>query len=218
MVEIEIDGIRKFYYNDSNNKIYITDVNGNKLYVTNDFIDISYGSRESISSALSNMFPYTFYFHGFKVASVEGFLQSLKHQDPSMQQEVFNYYGKDAYHLRAASFINDWRKTGILYFNKEEISRFSIEYQKLLNELYLSLLSNRFFVNTLKYTGEKELIHSDGNLDPNETILTSKEYILRIEYMRDYLLAKMNKKKLENKLDTLAVVIAEEQAHIKKIN
>jgi hypothetical protein len=224
MVEIETEGKRKFYKDFDSNKIYVTDIvdnNGNKVYVTDTFVNISYNCNlivplNRLSCVLSNLYPRDrFYFKNHIVKSVEGVLQGLRFQDIDVQTEAFSLYGRDAYAFGAVNFgEDDWRKTGVLYFDGKEINRYSIEYQQFLNELYLSLLNVKSFAEALKNTGNKELIHLDGKLNPTETILTPKEYILRLEYMRDYLINKTDEKAFYKKLDTLAVIIAEEQAKI----
>ena len=42
------------------------------------------------SSALSNFAPHSFVFDGIECASMEGFLQSLKFQDPEMQKQMMS--------------------------------------------------------------------------------------------------------------------------------
>lgn len=48
------------------------------------------------SSVLSNFAPHSFVFDGVKCASMEGFLQSLKFQDPEMQKHVCTLVGRKA--------------------------------------------------------------------------------------------------------------------------
>jgi hypothetical protein len=239
MVELEKEEEAIFYKTLNGRKVYITDEDNKKRYVDRNFIDISYSSRESESSVLSNMFPYSFYFQRhiidsskntlerlkhiysflrrYKVSSAEGLLQGLKHKKVSLQRQVFKYSGKDAYHIRVASFINDWREDGFLYFNGKKINRFGIEYQQLLNDLYLSLMNNPFFANSLKNTKEKVLLHSDGKLDSSETTLTPREYILRLECMREYLLNMISKKELYEKMDNIALVLSKELSLQKRL-
>jgi hypothetical protein len=211
MVEIENESKRKFYKDFKGNKIYITDEKGNKIYVTNDFIDISYNSDKDESINLSNLSHYDFNFLGFQASSIRGVLEGLKYRDMDVQQLNFMQYGE---FLKYASSNNKWQKTNMLYFNNEEINRFSIEYQQLLNELYLSLLLNGSFFYNLLDTNKKVLLYSDGIEDPNKTILTSREFILRLECIRDHLIKKASEKETRKKLDILAQVIAEEQAKI----
>jgi hypothetical protein len=216
MLEIQTRGYRKYYMDENNEPIYITDINGKNLWVTDDFVDISYESTNSIAASLSNLFPYNFDFRGYKVKSVEGVLQALKHKDIKEQQLIFNYAGKDAYHVRASSFNDDWREMGYLYFDGKQIDRFDIPYQNLLNELYLAVGSNPLFASTLKHTGKRELLHSIGILNPTETILTPREYIERLKIIREALITDKNPK---IKLDTLSERIVEdyyEQCYTKR--
>ncbi|MDD2469385.1 MAG: hypothetical protein PHI22_00370 [Bacilli bacterium] len=186
MKEIYRDGKIKYYLNDEGNRVHITDKEGKQFYFSDDFVDISYRSSNSVACLLSNLYPIAFNFKGNSVSSIEGVLQALKHKDFKTQRLIFNYSGKDAYHTRAASFLSDWRETGILYFNNEAFNRFDIDYQFLLNDLYLSAFENPLYASALKYTGKRELLHSIGKTDPRETILTTREYIDRLLILRDY--------------------------------
>ena len=48
------------------------------------------------SAALSNFAPHPFKFDGIEVASMEGFLQSLKFKNPEMQKYVCTLVGRAA--------------------------------------------------------------------------------------------------------------------------
>ncbi|HHX16988.1 MAG TPA: hypothetical protein GX725_03680 [Mollicutes bacterium] len=222
MVELFNEGKRQ-YYNVDGIKVYIRDNEGKKIYTSNEFIDISYNSTlihplNRVSCTLSNFFPHDFYFRHHHVRSVEGVLQGFKFKDILLQRESFKHYGRDAYAFGSAAFSNDWRCDGYLYFEGEKVDRFGIEYQKLLNELYVSLSLKKAFENNLIYTGNRVLLHSVGVLDPRETVLTTKEYILRLEILRECL--KENKNPTQ-KLRYLAEVISEvyeEESYRKKFN
>ena len=58
-------------------------------------MDISSGSRYPALS-LSNFAPHEFEIDNIKCASMEGFLQSLKFQNPDMQKYVCSLVGKAA--------------------------------------------------------------------------------------------------------------------------
>ena len=58
-------------------------------------MDISSGTGYPASS-LSNFAPHEFEIDGVKCASMEGFLQSLKFQNPEMQKYVCSLVGKAA--------------------------------------------------------------------------------------------------------------------------
>lgn len=205
MVEIIERGKRKYFINEKKKHIYIIDKDGKSLSFTDDFVDISYFSKNSVSSALSNLFPYEFTFRGYQVKSVEGILQSLKHGNPEVQRVLYNYFGKDAYHARAASFANDWRNEHYLHCGNQLVDRFDIEYQNLLNEIYVSLATNPLFASTLKYTNDRVLLHSKGVTDPKETILTPREYVDRLTIIRSSLInAKDSSASLADLSDSIA--------------
>jgi|LSQX01.1.fsa_nt_gb hypothetical protein len=212
MKTIHSSGKIKYYLNDDGNCVNITDQDGKHIYFTDDFVDISYRSSNSVACLLSNLYPLVFNFKGYPVNSIEGVLQALKHKNFETQRLIFNYSGKDAYHTKAASFLNDWRETGTLYFKNEAINRFSIGYQFLLNDLYLSAFRNPLYASTLKYTGKRELLHSIGKTDPQETILTRKEYIERLLILRDYVLSDVRVK-----LNELSNEIVEDYQNAKLI-
>ena len=65
----------------------IKDENGT-VWQTEDFINIGYNSKNSLSKILSNLYPYEFKFKGKKVASIEGVLQSLKYKDKKIQNKI----------------------------------------------------------------------------------------------------------------------------------
>jgi predicted NAD-dependent protein-ADP-ribosyltransferase YbiA (DUF1768 family) len=64
------------------------------------------------ASALSNFAPHPFELDGVPVASMEGFLQSLKFANPDMQRHVCMLTGRAA---KAKGRGKNWQRTGILY-------------------------------------------------------------------------------------------------------
>lgn len=120
-------------------------------------------------STLSNFASHMFMFRGILCNSIEGLLQSLKEKNPEMQKYVCTLVGKAAkFHGKKKA----WWKTGVLYWQGKEISRFSDEYQQLLDEAYSALAQNEGFQRALLATGNAMLMHSIGKRDQSETILT----------------------------------------------
>lgn len=170
-----------FLVEDENHKKY----SGNK-----DVINISYGFADSLAKSLSNLFRYKFVFRKKKVSSIEGVLQGIKHKSAKNQNLVFGYYGLDAYHTRATNFFDDWRRDGILYWQGKTINRQAEEYQLFLDELYISAIQNPLFLNAIKATGEKYLMHHIGVTDNTQTVLTREEYEVRLNTLREFLIFK----------------------------
>ncbi len=138
------------------------------------WINIGYHIKGSLSKILSNLFPYDFTFRGFELKSIESFFQGIKFTDPDIQKLVFNYSGVHAYHLKGASDYQ-WQKTGYLYFQGEPINRYEKEYQNIVDELYISAAQNPLYRQALKNV-DRPLIHSIGETNPDETVLTKYEY------------------------------------------
>ncbi len=135
---------------------------------------------------LTNFFAYTFEVDGVKCASMEGFLQSLKTDDPSIQEEICQLVGIEAKNWGDEhGFV--WKETQILYWQGHKYDRQGVEYQKLLDRAYDELAKNEEFRKALLATGKETLTHSIGNQDPFETILTEEEFCSRLIKLRDKL-------------------------------
>ena len=52
------------------------------------FINVGYNYKESLSKALSNLYPIRFKFRGKWVNSIDGVLQGIKHKDKKLQNVV----------------------------------------------------------------------------------------------------------------------------------
>lgn len=156
------------------------DENGNLISETENFVNIKYSSKVSISKVLSNLFPYKFRFKGKKVSSIESVLQGIKYKNKKTQKLVFSYAGIDAYSVRASNSFDFWGLNGKLYFWGKEINRKSEEYQNFLDELYLSCFNNNLFRRAIKSAGNKYLLHHIGKENPSETVLTRFEFESRL--------------------------------------
>jgi hypothetical protein len=161
------------------------ELDGNKIpiRVTDDYIDISYSSKQTPSRVLSNLYSYKFDYCGNKVNSIEAAIQSLKYNNESIRQVCYDYSGLDAVHLKGMRPY-DWQKDGILYTPLKSIDRFSEEYQEFLDEMYFSVFQNPLYRNNLKYSEDKMLDHIIGEDDNRFTTLTRTEYISRLYALR----------------------------------
>lgn len=134
------------------------------------------------AGALSNLAAHEFTFDGVACAAMESLLQSLKIADPD-EQEVFCHL--DGPEARGRGRGYDWKSTGTLWWRGEGIDRLSDAYQALLDRAYEALFAQSAkFRAALAATGTAPLAHSIGKDDPTETILTTEEFILRLEALR----------------------------------
>ena len=137
------------------------------------------------SANLSNFSPHVFTVDGIECNSMEGFLQSLKFQDPEMQKHVCTLVGKKA---KFKCKNKKWWKTQTLYWKGEEISRDSERYQELLDEAFNALAQNTSFQKALLATQNATLTHSLGKKKTSETVLTRQEFTSRLNRIRSELL------------------------------
>ena len=129
------------------------------------------------SAALSNFSPHSFVIDGVECASMEGFLQSLKFQDPEMQKHVCTLVGKGK--------KKKWWKTQTLYWQGEEIPRSSERYQELLDDAFMALSKNEGFRRALLATQNATLTHNIGKKKESETVLTRTEFTSRLTKIRN---------------------------------
>lgn len=115
---------------------------------------------------------------------MEGFLQALKFSNPEMQKEVCKLVGRAA---KAKGSKKNWKKTGVLYWQGQEIKRDSQEYQDLLDRAYAALAENEGFKKALLASGNAVLTHSIGKRKESETILTAREFCSRLTAIRQRL-------------------------------
>ena len=136
------------------------------------------------SSALSNFAPHPFVIDGVQCNSMEGFLQSLKYENPEMQEYVCTLVGKAA---KFKGKKKKWYRTQTLYWRGQPIKRESKEYQELIDRAYSELVKNDSFRAALLATGTATLTHSMGKTDPTQTVLTRQEFCSRLTRIRDEL-------------------------------
>lgn len=135
-------------------------------------------------NALSNFAPHPFVIDGIECNSMEGFLQSLKFENPDMQKEVCKLVGKTA---KFKGKKKKWWKTQILYWNGVAMKRDSEEYQNLITHAYDCLAENIGFQKALLATRNSSLTHSIGKDKITETVLTKREFIRQLYRIRDKL-------------------------------
>ena len=137
------------------------------------------------SKALSNFSPHPFTMDGVEIASMEGFLQSLKFFNPEMQKEICKLVGRKA---KMKGSKKNWQTYQKLYWQGEVFARNGKEYQHLLNRAYATMaLASSSFRKALLATGDAELTHTIGRKRKNETILTRKEFCSKLMKLRESL-------------------------------
>ncbi len=147
-------------------------------------MDISSGSSYP-ACALSNFAPHPFTLDGVAIASMEGFLQSLKFKNPDMQKHVCTLVGRAA---KSKGQGKNWQRTGKLYWQGQEIDRFSDEYQQLLDRAFETMYTtNTSARKALLATANSSLEHSKGKKSPHDTILTRSEFCSRLVRLREQL-------------------------------
>jgi len=141
-------------------------------------VDI-YSKKHGPAGRLSNFTKRSFIFDGIECRSIEGVLQSFKFKSVSEQKIVCGLWGIQA---KLSGERADWKETQLLYWNKTEYHRASKEYQELLARLYAAVFEqDEAFRKDLKKIRKCRLIHSIGAPDPENTVLTEKEFISNLK-------------------------------------
>lgn len=132
---------------------------------------------------LSNFAPNRFVLDGVEIASMEGFLQSLKFYDFKTQVDVCRLVGRSA---KVRGRHKKWWKWQRLYWQGVKYDRRSPEYQALLDYAYAHLfVQNEGFREALLATKGCTLTHPIGKTDPRITVLTVDEFCSRLTRLRD---------------------------------
>lgn len=163
----------------------LIDENGKEIGDCEKWINVGYKHSGAYAKILSNLFPYEFEFKGKKLNSIESFFQGIKFKDVEMQNLVFSYHSLNSNYVKACSGY-DWKKSGKLYWQGKEIDRYSEQYDDLIDELYISAIQNSLYRNALK-TCDKEIIHTMGGKEKNETVFTRYEFENQLNCLKDFL-------------------------------
>ena len=144
-------------------------------------MDIGSG-KEYPANSLSNFSPHPFVFDGVECASMEGLIQSFKFKEPDIQKEVCKLVGKMA---KFRGKPKKWFLTQKLFWLGKEYDRKSDDYQKLLDRAFLALSKNEGFRKALLASGNSTLTHEIGKSKESETVLTKREFISRLNKLRE---------------------------------
>lgn len=141
------------------------------------------------SGALSNFAAYRFWLDGVLCESMEGFLQSLLEPDLESQERVCRLIGIEAKKF-GLERIEAWQQGDRkVFWRGQAYDRHAQEYQDLLDRAYSALFEqNESYRKALWDTGNEPLTHPIGVQDPNEDILTEKEFCDRLMRLRDRVL------------------------------
>ena len=143
------------------------------------------GSRNGYpAGTLSNFSPHPFELDGVKCASMEGFLQAVKHRDIPTQEYVCSLVGFAA---KKKGSKKNWQRDQKLHWQGIEYNRSGPEYQELLDRAYNALSNNIKFKKALRASGNATLTHSIGRRKKTETVLTVNEFCGRLMRLRDEL-------------------------------
>lgn len=134
-------------------------------------------------SLLSNLQPYEFNLDGYILASMEGFIQSLKFKDPSEAARIRSLYGIKAW-KDGQEGTNEWQRTQTVWWNGKPYNRQSNGYQDLITRAYDALAINPHFRSNLAKTEDGELRHSIGKNDTQWTLLTKSEFMYQLYRLR----------------------------------
>ena len=134
-----------------------------------DISSVEYGP----AGILSNFTENKFIFDGVECGGMEGFLQSLKHEDAARQLKVCALYGVRA--KRKGTW--KWKENQTVYWKGESIDRHSTQFLELVRRAFRAMFEQSpRFRDALLATGHKKLYHTMGKSDPSQTILTEREF------------------------------------------
>lgn len=146
-------------------------------------INIDYRSSNYLEKTLSNLAPHAFCFDGILCNSMEGFLQSLKFSDSSIQPHICSLYGFTA---KKRGSKQDWKSSQTLWWKEVPFERHSEQYQQLLDLAYNTLFEqNNCAKKALLQTYPHKLIHTVGSSNKKQTILTEKEFCSKLTKIRE---------------------------------
>ena len=138
-----------------------------------------HSKRRGIAGRLSNFTRRSFLFDEIPCRSIEGVLQSMKFKNPCEQRIVCGLWGSQA--KLAGELKADWKTTQTLFWNGCSYRREGKEYQELITRLYAEVYrQDEQFRKDIKKSAKYKLVHSIGNPDPHDTVLTENEFIAQL--------------------------------------
>lgn len=139
------------------------------------------------ASALSNFTHRSFVFDGVECASMEGFLQALKFENPEIQKEVCKLAGIGA-KRRGSKRNKAWKSCQTLWWNGVAYKRKGKEYKELIERAYDEMFKqNEKLRDALKASGQAVFTHSIGKTKEQDTVLTIREFCGNLTRLRGML-------------------------------
>lgn len=136
-------------------------------------------------AALSNFPPRPFVLDGVAIASMEGWLQSLKFDKPHVQEVVCALVGLAA-KRRGQKRNKAWKSIQTLWWRGVAMKRDSQDFQDLLDRAYQAAFDqHEGFRKALAASGDAVLRHSIGKSKIADTVLTEREMCSRLTKLRD---------------------------------
>lgn len=157
-------------------------------------INISSSTR-GVAGSLSNFAPHPFVFDGVICNSMEGFLQSLKFENPDMQAHVASLVGRKA---KFKGKKKKWYTTQTLYWQGVAYPRESEAYTKLIERAFDAYGQNSKVKKILLSTNNATFEHSMGKRKKSETILTRSEFVSNLTRVRSNLQKQQEAEKQAN--------------------
>ena len=143
-------------------------------------INIS-SKNKGVAGALSNFAPHPFILDGVTCNSMEGFLQSLKYENPDMQKQVASLVGRKA---KFKGQKKKWYTKQILYWQGQEYPRDSQAYTKLIERAFDAYSQNTKVQKLLLSTNDAVFEHTMGQKKKNRTVLTRTEFVSNLTRIR----------------------------------
>lgn len=153
-------------------------------------MDIRSG-RPGAAGILSNLTRELFIFDGIEVSSSEAVLMAFKVSDWDLAQRLLGLHGlapkKEVASFLCNGLIGDWRETQTLYWRGSPVDRHGDDYKTLVRSLFLAKATAKDFRQALISTRGQTLTHRSGGRDPNQTVLTEKEFCSALMHVRHLL-------------------------------
>lgn len=139
-------------------------------------------------NALSNFAVHPFHFGGASVSCMEALLQALKYRDPEQQASALSRDAQVA-KMQGSERNEEWQQAQTLWWSGRAMFRTSPEYQHFLDEAFTAMCTqNPHFQDALMSTSHRVLRHSIGVIDSSKTVLTEREFCLRLTALRGTLI------------------------------
>jgi len=135
------------------------------------------------ASQLSNFAVHPFVMDGVLCSSMEGFLQSLKFENPVEQELVCCMSGMAA-KRKGATMNAEWQASGVLWWRGIPYGRHDKRYEAICRAYDSMFEQSVMFRKALCAAGDEEFDHSVGEDDPSKTTITRMAFCAQLERLR----------------------------------